>query len=95
MIIAKNLPVFLWDEVVMHAAYLQNHVPTHALNGKSPYEAWTGNKPDVLHFREFGCDVWVLDETKNRSKLTPKSNKFIFVGFHDGSKSVCYYDAKT
>ena len=95
MIIAKNLPVFLWDEAVMNAAYLRNRAPTRALNGKTPYEAWTGNKPDVSHFREFGCNVWVLDETKNRSKLAPKSNKFIFVGFHDGSKSVRYYDAKT
>ena len=95
MLIAKNLPVFLWDEVVMHAAYLRNCVPTHALNGKTPYEAWTGNKPDISHLRESGCDVWVLYETKGRSKLAPKSNKFIFVGFHDGLKSVHYYDAKT
>jgi len=28
MIIAKNLPVFLWDEAVMHAAYLWNCMPT-------------------------------------------------------------------
>jgi len=55
----------------------------------------TACPPDVSHLREFGHDVWVLDETKNRSKLTPKSNKLIFVGFHDGSKSVHYYDAKT
>jgi hypothetical protein len=95
MLIAKNLPVFLWDEAITHAAYLRNRAPTRALEGKTPYEAWTGKKPDVSHLREFGCDVWVLDESKNRSKLSPKSNKFIFTGFNDGSKSVRYYDAKT
>jgi hypothetical protein len=95
MLIAKNLPVFLWDKAVTHTAYLRNRAPTRTLNGKTPYKAWTGNKPDVSHLREFGCDVWVLDESKNRSKLAPKSNKFIFVGFHDGSKSVPYYDTKT
>ena len=83
MLIAKNLPVFLWDEAVTHTAYLQNRAPTCTLNGKTPSEAWTGNKSDVSHLREFGCDVWVLDENKNCSKLAPKSNKFIFVGFHD------------
>jgi len=52
-------------------------------------------KPDVSHLREFGCDVWVLDESNNRLKLDPKLKKMIFVGFMDGSKAVQYYDAKT
>ena len=95
MIIAKNILVFLWDKAVMHVAYLQNCVPTHASNGKTPYEPWTGDNPHVPHFSEFRCDVWVLDETRNCSKLATKSNKFIFIGFHNGLKSVPYYDAKT
>ena len=62
------------------------------MKGKTPYEAWTGKKPNVSHFREFGSDVWVLDESKNRSKLAPKSKKMIFVGFLEGSKAVRYWD---
>ena len=61
----------------------------------TPHEAWTGKKPDVGHLREFGCNVWVLDESNNRSKLDPKSKKMIFVGFMDGPKAIRYYDAKT
>jgi hypothetical protein len=95
MLIEKNLPIFLWDKAVAHAAYLQNRAPTCALDGKTPYEAWTGQKPDVAHLREFRCDVWVLDESKNRSQLSPKSKKMKFTGFMDGSKSICYYDAAT
>jgi hypothetical protein len=92
MLIAKGLPSFLWDEAISHAVYIRNRSPTRALNGKTPYEAWTGKKPDVSHFREFGCDVWVLDEDKNRSKLEPKSRKMVFVGFMEGSKAVRYWD---
>ena len=95
MLIASNLPTFLWDEAVAHAAYLRNHAPTQALNGKTPYKAWHGAKPNVSHLREFGSDVWILDESKNRSKLDPKSKKMVLVGFMDGSKSVRYYDAST
>ena len=95
MLISKDLPTFLWDEAVAHAAYLRNRAPTRALNDKTPYEAWHGTKPNVSHLREFGCDVWVLDESKNRSKLDPKSKKMTLVGFMDGSKSIRYYDAKT
>jgi hypothetical protein len=92
MLLAKGLPTFLWDEAVSHATYIRNRSPTRALKGKTPYEAWTGKKPDVSHFREFGCDVWVLDENKNRSKLAPKSKKMVFVGFMEGSKAVRYWD---
>ena len=95
MLFAKNLPDFLWDYAVAHANYLRNRAPTRALKGMTPYEAWHGHKPDVSHLREFGCDVWVLDETKNRSKLRPKSHKMIFVGFDDGAKCIHYYDKFT
>ena len=94
MIIGKNMPQFLWDEAVSHAAYLRNRAPTRALKGKTPYEAYHKLIPSVAHLREFGSNVWILDESENRSKLDPKSKKMVFVGFMDGSKSVRYYDAK-
>ena len=56
---------------------------------------WHGHKPNVSHLREFGCDVWILDELKNRSTLHPRSHKMIFVGFDDGAKCICYYDKAT
>ena len=94
MLISSGLPTFLWDEAVSHANYLQNQAPTQVLKGITLHEAWTGKKPDVGHLREFGCDIWVLDESKNRSKLDPKLKKMTFVGFMDGSKAIRYYDAK-
>ena len=48
----------------------------------------------MSHLREFRSDVWVLDESKDRSKLDPKSKKMTLMGFMDGSKLVRYYDAK-
>jgi hypothetical protein len=49
----------------------------------------------VSHLREFGSEIWILDESKNRLKLDPKSKKMMLVGFMDGSKSIQYYDTKT
>jgi transposase InsO family protein len=45
MLIARNLPPFLWDEAVSHATYLRNRAPTRALEGITLYEAWTGRQP--------------------------------------------------
>ena len=95
MIIAKNLPIFLWDEAVSHANYLRNRSSTVALKDMTPQEAYTNKKPDVSHLREFGCDVWVLDESGTRSKLDPKSKKMIFVGFMDGPKAIGIMMLKT
>jgi len=61
----------------------------------TPFEAWSGTKPDVSHLQKFGCDVWILDEDKNRLKLAPKIKKMIFTDFEDGPKAVCYYDVMT
>mgnify|MGYP001405694973 FL=1 len=95
MLIARNLPAFLWDEAISHAVYLRNRVLTSALPGKTPYEAYHSRKPSVAHLREFGCDVWVLNEAVGKSKLDARGLKMVFVGFMDGAKAVRYYDAKT
>jgi hypothetical protein len=91
MLLSAKLPTNLWDTAISHATYLRNRAPTRALTGKTPFEAWFGKKPDVSHLREFGCDVWVLDEHR-KSKLESKTIKGKFLGFIDESKLVCYYD---
>ena len=49
MLISSKLPTFLWDEAISHTNYLRNRAPTRALQGKTPLEAWTGQKPNVSH----------------------------------------------
>lgn len=41
-------------EAVRHSVYVLNRLPTRALSGETPYEAWTGNKPDIGYIREPG-----------------------------------------
>ena len=93
---AAKLPEFLWEPAVAHAAYLRNRAYTSSLQGKTPYHAWTGQKPNVSSFREFGTPVWILlqGQTKAR-KILPKSKCRAYVGFDENSKSVLYYNAQT
>jgi len=46
---ASGAPLKLWAEAVLAAAYVRNRLPSQALNGKTPHEAWTGQKPSVKH----------------------------------------------
>ena len=71
------------------------HVCKLNLQGKTPHEAWTGHKPDVSHLQEFGCDMWILIEGVNLSKLETKSRKFVLVGYEDSPKAIRYYNKET
>ena len=96
MMAAQNLPKYLWEYAIEHAANLRERAPTKALKGKTPYEAWFQQKPNVSHLREFGTPVWILLQgQKVPAKMKPKSKQQLFVGFDDGSKSVKYYNAET
>lgn len=52
----------------------------------TPYEAWTDNKPNVRHLREFGGRVLCLNNDPTKGKLTSRSKAGIFLGYSDQSK---------
>ena len=60
MIKVQDLPEFLWEPAVTHAAYLCNCSAMHAIKDKTPYELWYGKKPDVSHLCKFSAPIWVL-----------------------------------
>jgi hypothetical protein len=49
---ASGLPKTLWGEVACHVVWLLNRTTTKAVDGKTPYEAVFGKKPDLRHMRE-------------------------------------------
>lgn len=55
-----NLPNFLWGEVVTTTIYITNRYAMKVVEGKTPYEAWIRNKPNIYHFRGFGCDAYAF-----------------------------------
>ena len=65
----KNLPKVFWGEAVSTAVYLLNRAPIKSLEGKTPYEGWTGRQPSVEHLKVFGCIVFVKTLGKSLRKL--------------------------
>ena len=94
MLAGRNLPVFLWEEAVSHAAYLRNRVPTRALTNATPWEMWTGEKPSVTHLQEFGVPVWVYLEL-HPDKMQSRARQYVFTGFADKAAAIRYYDTST
>ena len=64
MIQSKGLSLQYWVDSINCANYIVNHTPTKVLQGITLEEAWSKIKPDVSHFRVFGCEPWahILDE---------------------------------
>jgi hypothetical protein len=81
MLNEKNLPNYFWAKAVATVVYIMNRTPTAVVHGMTPKEKFTGKKPDVSHFRMFGCIAYVHVPNEKRSKLDPKAEKCIFIGY--------------
>jgi len=61
------------------------------LKDKTPEEAFTKIKPDVSHFKVFGCLIYIHVPKDKMSKLEPFEIKGIFVGYSESSKAYRVY----
>jgi hypothetical protein len=87
----QGLPLFLWAEACYTAVYLQNRSPHKAVGSMTPEEAFSGKKPEVGHFRIFGCTTYSYVPSEKRTKLEPMAERGIFVGYSETSKAFCIY----
>ncbi|CAD7002894.1 unnamed protein product [Ceratitis capitata] len=91
LLVHSNMPEFLWAEAVQSACYIRNRAPTSALVGMTPYEAWSGRKPNVKNMRTFGSVAIGLDKTR-KGKFHAKGKEYRFVGYSLVSKAYRLYD---
>ena len=54
-------------------------------------EAFIGVKPEVGHFRIFGCLVYIHVPKEKRTKLDPLGSKGTFLGYIDSLKEYQIY----
>ena len=93
MIAHAGLSNIFWAEAISAAAYVRNRLPTMVLKEReTPYERWYGRKPDVSHFRVFGCMAYAHVPDCERRKLDTKSKKMRFVGYSLTSKGYRLFD---
>lgn len=92
MLLDARLPHKFWAEAVSTAVYLRNRCPTNAVKGKTPYEAWYGEKPKVEKLRVFGCDAYSHIPKDERSKFDSKARKCILLGYGQETKGYRLFD---
>ena len=83
MLLAKNLPKFLWAEAVNAAVYTLNRTGPSSVNGKTPYELFTGKNIHLEKFHVFGIGCYVHIPKEKRKKWDKKGKRGVFVGYSD------------
>ena len=89
-----KLPHRFWAEALSTAVYLRNHSPTKAVKGMTPFEACTGDTPNVEYLRAFGCAAHVHVPNDERHKLDPKSRRCVLLGYGTETKGDRLYDPR-
>ena len=83
----QDLPMHLWAEATRKTVYVQNHTLHQVLDNKTSEEDFSGEKPEFIHLRIFGCPVYIHIPKEKRTKLDHSRRKGIFVGCSDTSKA--------
>jgi hypothetical protein len=65
----QGLPIHLWVGACNNVVYVKNSCPHRVLGMSTPEEAFTGNKLDVSHFKNFGSFDYVHVTKDARKKL--------------------------
>ena len=80
------MPPNFWEKSINCASYIYNRFPHRQLDAMTPFEAWSGHKPDVTHFNIFGSKAWDRIPTEKRKDLQPQSQECLFVGYSEYPK---------
>ena len=88
LLIQSGLPKSMWTYALMTAMYIRNrcHNPRTEC---TPFEMFTGSKPNIAHMQKFGCTCYAL--VQNPKKLDDRSVKGVFVGYDKGSPAYLVY----
>jgi transposase InsO family protein len=83
-----GVPNMFWPEAVKMANTIRNRITTKICGDKTPYELWTGRKPNIAYFKVFGCTAYVRIPRPNwQSKLDQRAERGIFLGYDDRRKA--------
>jgi len=80
MLISSNDPNNQWDESLLTTCFFQNRIP-HKKMGKTPYELWKGNKPNLKYIRVWECLAKVMLPDPKKRKIGSKTSYCMFLGY--------------
>lgn len=96
IMIAGNMPKFLWAEITFACSLLINISPPTKLDNSTPWKKWMDYSDTEGSYSNFnykflhtlGCEVLVKTQCASRTdKLSPKAVECVLVGYENGAKA--------
>jgi hypothetical protein len=84
-----DLPLFFWCYALEISMFTLNRVQTKSIE-RTPYETWTRKCPGLSFIKVWGCEAYV--KRLMSDKLTPKLDKYFFVGYLRETKGYYFYN---
>jgi transposase InsO family protein len=85
------LPPSWWNFCVNHAVHLYNQMPLAWVKWITPIELRTGEKPDLMDLKVFGCAAYVfLPIEKRVNKMSPRSELMTYLSYEAGTKGYLF-----
>ena len=94
MLWAANLPLKYWDYALVHAIFVTNCIPSGDQK-KTPFELFTGSRPNLSRLRTWGCTVYVRDKAVRSNKLDNDTCVGTFLGYSGTTKNAIYLNNET
>ncbi len=79
MLSDSGFPKSYWGEACRLETMIRNHCLTSGTD-LTPYEIWTGKRPDISQFRSFGAYCYAQVPLTTRKKLDAKATKCRYLG---------------
>jgi len=86
LLFRSHVPSKFWCYALEYATYLVNITPTPLLKNDSPFERLYKRKPDLDNLRIFGCLCFSGTLMANMTKLDPRADLGVFLGFKKNTK---------
>ena len=89
---ATSLPGFLWAEILSATNLLRNMTPVTNLVC-TPFEMWTGKKPNLSMLRVIGCKAFCqIPKAARGGKFNPVCYKGVLVSYSRSSPAYRVWD---
>lgn len=96
LMFTTNLPTWYWGDAILTATYLINRMPSRVLSFTTPLELFQKSFPSSrlymnLPLKVFGCTAFVHIHTNQRTKLSRRAVRCVFLGYSPTQKGYkCY-----
>lgn len=96
MLLDAVMSIYFWPLAVQAAVHIKNCIPHRALKPtQTPYEVWTGRKPNISHLQLFGSRVTArVPDSDSQPKLEPRGESGIFMCYPRNAKGYLIWFSK-